>query len=264
MLRLYADKFVELSNYFVKLSAVANFTDAVAIPKFAEDQILPQNLDALRVICEEIGLKFSVNQINKIKKQILTEKTSMEDFTGLLNELESRLSEELSGFSVLVLAQKRADYYEQPTLFGNDVFNNFPSANFDIEEAGKCFATERHTACVMHLQRVIEIGLKGFGNYLGVMASIKSAQPSWQNVLDVTGKEIKDRTISKTWTSSNEQMYAEGIQAFLVAVKTAWRNPSMHADAKYTEEVTEDIFTATKGFMRHLAKHLDESGTFTP
>jgi hypothetical protein len=264
MLKLYADKFVELSNYFVKLSAVANFTDGVAIPKFTEDQILPQNLDAIRVICEEIGLKFSVNQINRIKKQVLTEITSLEDFTRLLDELESRLSEELSGFSVLVIAQKRADYYEQPNLFGENVFNKFPLANFDIEEAGKCFALARYTACVMHLQRVLERGLKSYGKFLAV--TMATAQPSWQTVLDKTGREIRERNdkniTTKNWKSNNEKEFCEDVQPFLVAVKTAWRNRSMHADAKYTEDEAKEIFDAVKAFMRNLAKHLDGNGKF--
>jgi hypothetical protein len=40
------------------------------------------------------------------------------------------------------------------------VTTNFSSTSFDIEEAGKCFATGRNTATVMHLMRVMEIGLK--------------------------------------------------------------------------------------------------------
>ena len=264
MLKFHADKFVELSNYFVKVSTVTEFVEGDFIPKASGNETLPQRLDNMKDICEEIGLDFSAKHVEKVKKQLLSDRTSLKDFMQLLNELESRISDELSNLSVMLITRKKADYYEQASLFGNGVFNRFPMANFDIEEAGKCFATVRHTACVMHLQRVLEIGLKGFGNYLNAMASIKSAQPSWQNVLEVTAKEIKNRTSTKTWTSSSEQMYAEGIQAFLVAVKTAWRNPSMHADAKYTEEVAEDIFNSVKGFMRHLAKHLDEKGDFTP
>ncbi|MDQ3714089.1 MAG: hypothetical protein M3388_17990 [Acidobacteriota bacterium] len=190
---------------------------------------------------------------------------SATDFNPLLGNLIQIITDDLSRAFLMSIPQRKAvDYYEKSNLFGDVVFNNFPLATFDIEESGKCFATARFTACVMHLQRVVEIGLKGFGNYLGVMVAIKTAQPSWHTVLGVTAKEIKNRTDAKTWASTDEQMYAEGIQAFLVAVKIAWRNSSMHAGIKYTEEETEDIFNAVKGFMRHLAQHLDESGNFTP
>ena len=51
-----------------------------------------------------------------------------------------------------------------------------------------------------------------------------------QTVLDKTGKEIKDRNdksnTTYNWASNDEKEFCEGIQPFLVAVKTAWRNPS--------------------------------------
>lgn len=264
MLRLHADKFIELSHYFGKVSATAELVQDVTLPKFTEDQILPHNPNAMRGICEEIGLRFSVNQIDKIKRRALTEQIPLDEFTRLLSELESRLSEELSGFSVLVVAQNRADFYEQPNLFGETVFNKFPLANFDIEEAGKCFAMARYTACVMHLQRVTERALGGFGRYLNISGRLRHAQPSWQELLNATQAGINTRTTNSAWTSHEEQMFAEGVQSFLVAVKTAWRNPSMHAGVTYTEEQAEDVYNAVKGFMRHIATHLDESGTFTP
>jgi hypothetical protein len=229
-----------------------------------DDDIILGWFKQLKAICEEIELPMSVMQLNRAETQLRTKENSSQDLLLLINSLTNVIDDELSVRLCMIIPSQKANYYEKLNLFGNAVSDNFPSAGFDIEESGKCLATSRNTACVMHLQRVVERGLKGFGNYLGIMVSIKSAQPSWQNVLDLTAKEIKDRTIAKTWISSDEQMYSEGIQSFLVAVKNAWRNPSMHADQKYTEEIAEDIFNAVKGFMRHLAEHLDESGNYAP
>ncbi len=61
-----------------------------------------------------------------------------------------------------------ADYFENPKLFGNEVFAAFPSANEDITEAGSCLALERATACVMHLNRAAEVALMALGKTLGV------------------------------------------------------------------------------------------------
>jgi hypothetical protein len=38
----------------------------------------------------------------------------------------------------------------------------------------------------------------------------------------------------------------------------------MHADKVYDSERAEDIYNSVRGFMRHLAEHLDEAGNFTP
>ncbi len=52
-------------------------------------------------------------------------------------------------------------YFNNNQLFGDKVFDCFPSANDDIFEAGACLAFERPTACVMHLMRVAEAGTHG-------------------------------------------------------------------------------------------------------
>jgi hypothetical protein len=86
--------------------------------------------------------------------------------------------------------------------------------------------------------------------------------------LDKTAKEIKDRNDrqnkNSNWASNEEKEFCEDVQPFMVAVKTAWRNPSMHADKTYGEEIAEDIFIAVKRFMKQLAEHIDETGKFTP
>jgi hypothetical protein len=63
---------------------------------------------------------------------------------------------------------------------------------------------------------------------------------------------------------SHQKSFFENIHADLSSVKNAWRNPSMHADKVYDPERAEDIYNAVRGLMRHLAEHLDESGTFMP
>jgi hypothetical protein len=116
----------------------------------------------------------------------------------------------------------------------------------------------------MHLMRVIEVAVKAVGNALGIIASIKTAQPSWEKVLKAVGDEMERRHQAKDPAWPSLKPFYEDVYADLRAVKTAWRNPSMHVDKTYDEERAEDIYNAVKGFMRHLATHLDEAGTFTP
>ena len=50
---------------------------------------------------------------------------------------------------------------------------NFPAANHEASEAGKCFATARYTACVFHLMRVMEVGVQEFGAVLSVAGEVE-------------------------------------------------------------------------------------------
>jgi hypothetical protein len=61
----------------------------------------------------------------------------------------------------------KAEFYRRPEqLFGVQVVSSFPSCTTDIEEAGKSYATGRSIACVFHLMRVMEIGLRVFATTL--------------------------------------------------------------------------------------------------
>jgi hypothetical protein len=56
---------------------------------------------------------------------------------------------------------------DNPNLMGPKVLSAFPAAKSDIIEAGNCLAAECHTACVFHLMRVVEWGLRAFCAHLG-------------------------------------------------------------------------------------------------
>ena len=62
----------------------------------------------------------------------------------------------------------RANSSRGGQLFGDDVARAFPSSKGDIDEAGKCLALDRGTACVFHLMRILEIGLQLLAAKLGI------------------------------------------------------------------------------------------------
>ena len=60
----------------------------------------------------------------------------------------------------LWVAADRENLTDQDALFGKLVAAEFPSAAKDIMESGNCLAAECPTACVFHLMRASEIGLR--------------------------------------------------------------------------------------------------------
>ncbi len=143
-------------------------------------------------------------------------------------------------------------YYDHLALFGEPVFNNFPSANDDIYEAGMCLALERATACVMHLMRVLEIGLGALAKAVGV-----EPQNDWGAYLRKIQEELDRRAKSSGARSPDEQFYAEAAVSF-DRLRRAFRNPTMHPDKSYSQERAEEILLSTKSFMAHLATRLSE------
>jgi hypothetical protein len=145
-----------------------------------------------------------------------------------------------------------AVYFENPKLFGEEVFNAFPSATDDITEAGTCLALERSTACVMHLMRATEAGLRALATKVGVLN-----QSDWGAYIREIYKELEKQVKAAGGQSLDHQFYAEAA-AQIDNVKRAWRNPTMHVDKSYSQPRAEEILLATKSLMSHLAARISE------
>jgi hypothetical protein len=80
---------------------------------------------------------------------------------NLLGEVEQRLIDELEGHDkFFYIPLLRAQVFELVEPYGVLVSKKFPNLTEDIQEAGKCYACARYTACVFHLMRVMENGVQ--------------------------------------------------------------------------------------------------------
>lgn len=87
----------------------------------------------------------------------------------LLDQLSSVIQSELKSNLYLQIPKERSRYYDVgSTLFNGDVSEKFPAVITDMEEAAKCFALGRNTACVFHLMRVMESSIQRLGKKLKV------------------------------------------------------------------------------------------------
>jgi hypothetical protein len=139
----------------------------------------------------------------------------------------------------------QSEFYDQKESFGAAVNARFPSIQFDMTEAGNCYAMGRGTACVFHLMRIMEVGVQEFGNTLGVEFV---SEKVWQVILDQANKAIK--TLSST---DSRIVGFNQASAHLFSVKLAWRNNVMHPNDTYTLEEAKDLIQSVKLFMGHLA-----------
>lgn len=169
-------------------------------------------------------------------------------FAYHLEAAYTTLHAELAAISFVAIPREYIRYYSTEPLFGLKAFEQFPRAIYDIEEAGKCLAFERSTACVFHLMRVMEEGLKILARALAIPYA-----PSWEAYL----RQIKDRVdedhLKKTSEWKQMEPFYKDLLGDLQMVKIAWRNPTMHIVRKYTPEEAEGIFGAVRTMMQRLA-----------
>lgn len=148
-------------------------------------------------------------------------------------------------------------YYETADkLVGAEVVDQFPSIQFDIEEAGKCLTFGLWTASVMHLMRVHECVLGVLAQHLGV-----EVKENWNSTLNDIEAALRQIKASKEGPVA-EQAAAEAA-THLRFVKNAHRNHVMHAHMSYDQKRARDVFDGTRAFLQHLAKALS-GDAFTP
>lgn len=206
--------------------------------------------------CEAMGLTASAITIRKMGTALSDPAVKVKYLGALADELRGRITDEMGAAVYLSLTPGEASLYNSVAPFGEDVPMRFPSAQVDIEEATKSFALGRYTAAVFHLMRVMEICLRVLGLRLGLSST---SNRGWDAILGKAHSMMTQPWAGKPpeW-ASDEPFLSEAI-AMLTAVKTAWRNPTMHVENIYTAEQAEEVWRAVRGFARHLATRLSEA-----
>ncbi|MGA7833260.1 MAG: hypothetical protein WCA21_20070 [Terracidiphilus sp.] len=194
--------------------------------------------------CQKIGLTIS-NACTQDIVFALGYGMDVEKFIISLAELENTIRREMESNKFFYMPASQAEFYGQKELFGAKVNAKFPSIQFDMEEAGNCYAMGRGTACVFHLMRVMEVGVQQFGAKLGVMLV---TEKNWQNIVDEINKAIKVLAPKALGTVEMSQASAN-----LYCVKLAWRNEVMHPNDTYTLEEAENLIRVVRIFMGQLA-----------
>ena len=246
MLIMDARQFITLLHRLIELEQVArNAKGTLSVGDLENIAEGSKDIDAPLVA---LDLPVSL----KVMKEMLLEAKTYPAAHQAFMQLFNTICLELDGRKFYGPLRKYERYYEEPKLFGDEVFMNFPSANEDIAEAGTCLALERPTATVMHMMRVVEAGLIVLAKAVGV-----TKQNDWGAYLREIEKALGASVKASGARSPDEQFYAEAATTF-DNMRRAWRNPTMHSDRSYTLERAEEILQSVRSFMRHLATNLHE------
>lgn len=195
------------------------------------------------------------------------------------HDFKHRISDELERHLFMYVPEAHRDYYNQMALFGDDVFQSFPSARDEIREAGNCYTTGLNTACVFHLMRAVEVALKQMVVVMKAKKHLtkpdrlsptrKKQIPSelcdWDTLIKGLRAALKEMETGKKTNAkikAKHAFYSEAINTF-TEFKDAWRNTISHghevasSDRKlYKDGETADIMKSTRHFMTHLAKRI--------
>jgi hypothetical protein len=216
-------------------------------------KIMGSTLGELHREAQRLGLRSVVRQLDRVKEHFSAAGTTTTTMRAMIVDVYNRMLESLEdSFFLSVPVENVPLYRSTEPLFGTDVAAKFPEMNEDIDEAGKCLALNRSTAAVFHLMRIIEIGVRRFGDRLGIELT---TEKNWQPILDEINKAIKgmDHKLPQT------KAYA-ATSSHLYNVKIAWRNEVMHPKQTYTEKEARAVFSSVDTFIRDLTSMFEKQG----
>ena len=244
MLKAYAANYVAFAEILVELDAAMASTAPDAWDKpmsLPEAKKFDRLLKRVMALGNDLALPSVTAQMTRFM-ELLEDGVRGQKLLSAHEALRERLHDELKSHLFFYVPTERVACYGAG--FGDDVTNAFRETPFDIEEAGKCLALGRSTACVFHLMRAMECAVQALAARLGFL----NPDREWGKLLsDVHGKieAMPKGEMRNRWSASHAHLYH---------VKQAWRNDTMHPKNKYTEEEGGEVYAAVRTFMRHLAK----------
>jgi hypothetical protein len=190
------------------------------------------------------------------------------DLEPRARELQSIIFDEMNRHLFFWVPPERATYYEYPedTAKWNEtekaidgpIRGRFTTAATEIVAARRSYAVAQYTACVFHLMRACEVGLKALYKTLNI-ASPKLAD-SWGNLLRPMDEQLKKNAKDRYGEWATNPDFFDQATNDVRAIKRAWRDSTMHIESDYDESEALKALNAVTSFFEHLSEKLDQAG----
>ena len=213
--------------------------------------------------CGEVRLDSGQARIKRIL-DFVGSKTTIRECQNELRILRETIEDQISKRQFTFISPEKVAYFENPMLFGDKVKAAFPSAAYDIQEAGTTYAVGLNTACVFHLMRASERGMRTLAWDRRVKFKNKSPleMQGWEAII----RGVETETVKIVGWSNRRglakaqanEFYNSALEEFR-AFRDAWRNHVMHSRRNYNSSEAKGIMDHVTRFMKTLATHISES-----
>jgi hypothetical protein len=265
MLELKASPFIRAAMQIERIKSVAesgaNDSQMDALISVAESPQPIVHLDQLISFTVPLNANLTRIASQRLKDQILTGQMTWNDLARSINEVGDRLKDELDG-AVLFVADPRFSHLLETARdpFPEGISEAFPSAVFEMSEAGKCLALHRATAAAFHSIRALEVGLLALARFLSVPDPTKGTDRNWALILKKIKEAQDTRYAAKDRMPGMVGAKVEAAYATFDAVKGPWRNPTMHVERVYQLDEAEHILNSVRVVFENVAAICDENG----
>lgn len=250
-------------------SMAGNSTTASNAITEEDRAFLRLNLRAITTECERLEMNSAYVASNALISQ-LGPNGSVANYASLYPALEAfliQLEYNFANSRFVFIPGDRWQYFESGNLFDLPRPSPIPSADQDIRDAGNAYALDLHTACVFHLMRVAEIGLRVFAKHLRVTLPKKKGQPvplawaQWEDVLKAIHNKIDLLTVAPGKSAPHKaeiRAFYRGVFGEFQAFKDVYRNEIMHVRRTYDQPEAASALEHVGEFIKRLVTRVHE------
>lgn len=205
-------------------------------------------------------------KLDRLKKSLVSGAAPNEIFQRNTVFWET-IDDDASGVRFYRYPPERAKLLDEFETDWEPTLKSFPSSRKDIIDGIDCYACGHPTACVFHMVRVAERGLRAIARERGIKAirnkkAVAIERAQWSELTRELAKVAKD--IELTWKPSRNK--DEAMTFYMAAhshmdyLRVAYRNDVSHVRTEYTDNNAVEIMRHTRLFMNTMSIRLSESG----
>ena len=200
----------------------------------------------------KLNLKTSLKEAEKMLPAFNDSDADPERLRHLAYHLSSVIQSELDSEMFFHLESSRMKYWDPTWLVDKPIYITFPHAHEEIRNAGRCYAYGEPTACVFHLMRVIDAGLRSVADSLNITYDARN----WSGIAVKIQSKMEEKYEAKTDEWKRSEPFYASILTDIQAISRGHRNPVLHEiEKKYTDAEASYLLTMTEGFMLHLSEN---------
>jgi len=260
MLKAYALGFYRIAASLENMRVYAGLGTSASKIRSDTQAKFEEVLASIRKECKNLQLTHTLGMVQSIEsnyqmKIAETDTYFSKGYTEIdllhdLKTLDMSFSNELSGELIFRIAPDKNSYFEKSDLFGAEVSNAFPSAIDNVRNAGTCFAVEQWDACVFHLMRVLERGLR----VVAIRFSVSFQNATWNTIIQNIETSIGGINPSFGTDWREQRTFYSDVARHFRFLKDAWRNHIMHLGDEYDEGKALSVLRHVHELMQTLAK----------
>jgi hypothetical protein len=219
--------------------------------------------ERIEEVCRRFGLDTAADRALFIVSDLKGECT-VEYLNHELSVFGQSLGADTGDKLFLYLPRPDAEFYDKEQLFEQGVYDSFPSARHDINQAGTALACHLYTACVFHLARAVEIGLRVLARDRGVRFPRRC--PIELQVWEVIIRQLESRVGAAELAfpkSVGKNEFSEFYRTAIVELRAfkQWRDRAAHAREPFDPLEACGAFLHAREFMQKISRKLSENNT---